>query len=58
VTSVTRNIVFFVPLIIMLPLFLGIEGIMFAGPIADSAAACIAIFFVVRELRKLRECGE
>ena len=53
ITSVTRNIAFFVPLIITLPLIWGVNGIMFAGPIADGAAAVIAISFAVREVRKL-----
>ena len=54
ITSVTRNMVFFAPLVIVLPRFLGINGIMYAGPIADGAAAVIAISFAIWEIRKIR----
>ena len=53
ITSVTRNIVFFAPLIIVLPFLWGIDGIMFAGPIADGAAAIIAISFALREVKRM-----
>ncbi|MCL1905855.1 MAG: MATE family efflux transporter [Clostridiales bacterium] len=53
ITSVTRHIIFFTPLIIILPLFWGIDGILFAGPIADCAAAVVAIFFALREISRL-----
>ena len=33
--SLTRQILFLLPLIVILPLFIGIDGIMYAGPIAD-----------------------
>ncbi|MCL2200485.1 MAG: MATE family efflux transporter [Oscillospiraceae bacterium] len=51
--SFTRQIIFLLPLLLILPAFMGIDGIMIAGPIADSAAAILAGTFVVRELRKL-----
>ena len=41
------------PLIVIFPLFMGIDGVMYAGPIADGAAAIICSFFTVRELREL-----
>ena len=45
--SLTRQIIFLVPLILIFPLFMGIDGIMYAGPVADLMAA-IAAFFMVR----------
>jgi len=53
ITSVTRHIIFFTPLVLILPRFLGIDGIIYAGPIADAAAAFIAISFALREIRKM-----
>jgi putative MATE family efflux protein len=53
ITSLTRNIVFIVPLVLILPIFWGIDGIMYAGPIADIAAAFIAISFALREIRRM-----
>ena len=36
---------------------MGIDGVMYAGPIADGAAAVVAIGYSVRELKKFREDG-
>lgn len=35
--SLTRQVIFLVPLILILPLFLGVTGIMYAAPVADTA---------------------
>ena len=35
ILSLTRQVFFLVPLLLILPLFMGIDGILFAGPIAD-----------------------
>jgi len=51
--SLTRQIIFLLPLILILPLFLNIEGIMFAGPVADFMAALVSAIFVIKELKNL-----
>ncbi|MEL7603980.1 MAG: MATE family efflux transporter [Bacillota bacterium] len=51
--SLTRQLIFLLPLILLLPLFYGIDGLMVAGPVADSIAAILAIAFALRELRLL-----
>lgn len=43
ISSMIRDIVCFIPLIIILPMFLGIEGILFAAPIADFIAMLVAV---------------
>jgi len=50
--ALTRQIIFLLPLIILFPLFMGIDGIMYAGPIADFMAAVVVTVMVFRELRK------
>lgn len=50
--SLTRQIIFLLPLILILPLIIGIDGIMYAGPVADLMAGITAIAMVARELRK------
>jgi Na+-driven multidrug efflux pump len=50
--SLTRQIIFLLPLILILPLFMGIDGIMYAGPVADLMAGITAIVMVTHELRK------
>lgn len=54
VVSLTRQVIFLLPLIVIFPLFMGIDGVMYAGPIADGAAALAALACAVRELRKIR----
>ena len=54
VMSLTRQVIFLLPLIIIFPLFMGIDGVMYAGPIADAAAFALAIVFARRELGKMR----
>lgn len=44
--SLTRQIIFLIPLILILPLFSGIDGILFAGPVADIMAAVVAVIMV------------
>ena len=48
--SLTRQIIFLLPLIVGLPLVMGIDGILYAGPIADGLAALVSVFFIAREL--------
>ena len=50
--SLTRQIIFLLPLILVLPLIGGIDGIIYAGPIADFMAGIVAITMVLKELRK------
>lgn len=47
--SLTRQIIFLLPLIVILPLIMGIDGIMYAGPIADGLAAIVAVIMIKRE---------
>ncbi len=51
--ALTRQIIFLLPLIVIFPLFMGIDGIMYAGPIADLLAAVISGIFLLRELRSM-----
>ena len=54
IVSLTRQVLFLLPLIVLFPIFMGIDGVMYAGPIADGAAAMVAIGFAVRELKGMR----
>lgn len=51
--SLTRQILFLLPLIVIFPIFMGIDGVMYAGPIADIAAAVVCGVFTIKELREL-----
>ena len=54
VASTVRDIVCFVPLVILLPRFWGVEGILFAGPIADLIAAVIAVAMTLPVMKSMR----
>ena len=54
--SLTRQIIFLLPLIVILPLFMQIDGIMYAGPVADATAAVVTAVMVFFELRKPQYC--
>ncbi len=47
IVSLFRDIVFFIPLVIILPGFMGIEGILWAAPIADFMGIIISIILVI-----------
>ena len=53
--SLTRQVLFLLPLIIVFSLIMGIDGVMYAGPIADAAAFVLAILFARRELGAMKE---
>ena len=50
--SLTRQILFLLPLLLIFPLFMGIDGIMYAGPVADFLAAVVTVVMIRRELRR------
>ena len=51
--SLTRQLLFLLPLILIFPLFMGIDGIMYAGPIADFVAGVVAVSLAQRELVRM-----
>lgn len=50
--SLTRQLVFFIPSIIILPKFWGLNGIFYSGPVSDILATIIMAVFLTYELRK------
>ncbi len=53
ILSLTRQIIFLLPLVIILPKILGIDGVMYAGPIADSIAFVTAIVLIGKEVKSM-----
>lgn len=49
--SMTRQVFFLIPLFLLLPLWLGIFGVMLAGPIADFIAFVVSASLVRRQFR-------
>lgn len=53
IMSLTRQVIFLLPLILILPVFFGIDGIMYAGPVADLAAVILAAYFALHEMKSM-----
>lgn len=51
--SLTRQLLFLMPLLLTFPLFMGIEGIMYAGPAADLIAAFVSAGLIYLEFRRI-----
>jgi len=51
-TSMSRQTLILLPLIVILPLIFGIDGVLYAGPIADGSAGILATVLVIREMKK------
>ena len=50
--SLTRQVIFFLPLLLILPMFFGINGILYAGASTDLIAALVCIVIGLKEIRK------
>lgn len=53
--SLTRQVFFLLPLVVLLPRFFGIDGVVFAGPIADFAAIALSSYFLFSEISKIND---
>ena len=53
VLSMTRQVLFLIPLVLILPLFFGLDGILYAGPAADTIAFIVTVTLIALELRKM-----
>lgn len=53
--ALTRQIIFLLPLFLILPKFMGIDGILYAGPIGDALAFCVAVGMVIREMNHINQ---
>lgn len=59
ILSMLRQLLVLIPMILILPLFFQLDGILYAGPVADISSAVVVSFFVVYEMKKLnRVIGE
>ena len=54
--SLTRQVIYLIPLMVIMPRFMGIEGILYAQPIADILAITTAIIMLIIEFRKPEFC--
>ncbi|MDR2393043.1 MAG: MATE family efflux transporter [Treponema sp.] len=55
VLSLSRQILLFIPLVLILPRLFGVYGIFFAMPAADLGASLLAVLMIGQELRSLNQ---
>ena len=56
--SLSRQIIFLIPLVLVLPIWMGLQGIFVAFPIADTVATAITLLMLAREFGRLRRLEE
>lgn len=56
--SLTRQLLFLVPLLLILPNFFGLEGIWYSVPIADGTSAITAAIVLIYHMRKFKMRGK
>lgn len=52
--SMSRQLVFLLPLLLLLPNYLGVEGVWWSMPISDAIAFLLAAVLLMRQMRRLR----
>ena len=58
VLSLTRQVLFLIPLLLILPLRWGMDGILFSGPVADFAAFVTTVLLIRHEMKHIRALEE
>ena len=53
--SLSRQMIFLLPLLIILPMFMGVDGVWWAMPISDTVAVVVAIALMVAYMKKFKE---
>ena len=51
--SLSRQVLILIPLVLILPKFMGLNGLLTAGPVADLSASMLTALFLGREMRNL-----
>ncbi|MCQ2960535.1 MAG: MATE family efflux transporter, partial [Bacteroidales bacterium] len=55
IVSATRQMIFLIPLLIILPPLLGSDGVWWSMPISDGISTVVAFFLLKREMKKLNK---
>ena len=56
--TLSRQLVLLVPALLILPRFLGLQGVLLAGPLADCLSAILTGTFLLREIARLGRVPE
>lgn len=55
VISLSRQILILIPAALILPRFMGLDGVLWAGPVADVAAFTLALVLIISEVKQLNK---
>ena len=55
ITSMSKQLLFILPAMLILTRIIGVEGVLWSGPVADALAFVLACIFSAGELRKLKQ---
>lgn len=53
--SSLRQIILLIPMVLILPNFFGLDGILYAGPVADLGSAIVAVLLITIEMKHLEK---
>jgi Na+-driven multidrug efflux pump len=53
IVTLARPILFFIPLLLILPNYFGLDGVLLAGPITDTLALLLTGTWLILEVRQL-----
>lgn len=53
ILGMSRQIIFLLPALVLLPLWWGIDGVVWAGPVSDVLGVALAVVFVLHELPRM-----
>jgi len=57
VTAIARNVLFFLPAILILPRFLGLDGVWASFPVADSLSFVLTLLLLLPQIRRFRRAA-
>ena len=55
ILSLSRQIVFYIPTLFILPMFVGVKGAIYAAPIADILAFVLAVVFLTKKWKQMNQ---
>ncbi|MBV1820727.1 MATE family efflux transporter, partial [Coprococcus sp. MSK.21.13] len=56
--SLSRQFIFLIPMLIILPPMFGLNGVWIVGPVSDILAALVTMFFLYKDMNQLRDLEE
>jgi putative MATE family efflux protein len=57
ILGISRQLLIFIPLLLILPRFLGLNGVFLTMPVSDILSVVLSAVFIRRELKRLRKTG-